>query len=608
MRIVRRAKLRDESGVAVVIAIIVLLVCLLLGAAVVSAAIDESTGARRDTAEKRAFEAAQAGLQQTLYRFNELLNTQSTQPSLLDGFCMGTNASVSAGSYAHVSLQAGGGGLNGGIELGSSAYAGTVCPPDTESLGNGAFYTSWVSTAVTVGSNLTCAGTTIAGSNSIGERCVTSLGFICPPSVTSVSQLDTTPSPCPKPVYHRVEERASANVGQPDFPAGAVGLNGILVRNSGRLLGTTGTNGQLDVENTGFVQGPAELAPGAPWPIIGSPNAFIGTCGQAYSGTTSWPSSCVTRVNQAFTLPKPNFGAVYCGTTTIGSWATTTASCPTSATDANFGYDYTQPSGDWLIANAFLPCATQVPACPHDTFTGANCKVATSASQNPFGSQVCWDPFWRTLNLPNKAVWTLTGSQYNLCGLELSGQASALMAPNLRTAIFVDSDADTRTDGSAPPCPAPSNAAGVNSGEVNFGNQATLVNNTINPTTGQPDSTALQFYVYGMKTVSQTSTYNNNDCTQPGATGTTSPCVVFGQSGGFQGAIFAANSDVLVQNSGNDYGAVAARTLVYGNTGTFTQDPADQAITTYSLGLYYRTAWDDCLVQPTSTTNPMSGC
>jgi hypothetical protein len=213
----------------------------------------------------------------------------------------------------------------------------------------------------------------------------------------------------------------------------------------------------------------------------------------------------------------------------------------------------------------------------------------------------CWDPYWRTLNLPNKEIWTLTGSQYNLCGLELSGQAGMVMAPNLRTAIFIDSDNDTRSDGSAPACD-------TNSGYVNLGNQSTLVNNTINPATGLADSSALQFYVYGMKTVSSTPTYNNNDCTAPGAGGPTSPCVVFGQKGNFSGTIFAANSDVLVANSGNDYGAVSARTLVYSNTGTFTMDPNDQSITTDSLSIYFRTAWSDCTAQLTSATNPMAGC
>jgi hypothetical protein len=573
--IVRR--LKEESGIAIVVALITLMISLLLTAAVVSAAIDESTGSRHDTAEKRAFEASQAGLQQTLHRLNMLINTNLSDPSQLSSSCMGSNANVDvSGNFSFSS--------GSRIEL-PTVYAGLVCPPDTESLGNGAFYTSWTSVAVT-NAPLNCAGVTIAPSLLIGERCVASKGMICPASYTSVGQL-----PCPNPVIHRVEERVSANTGKPDFPAGVVGLQGLLFENSSRILGTVATNAQLDLENTAYAQGPAELAPGAPNPIIGNPGAFLGTCGQITYQSHIWPPACVLREAQGFTVPAPQYPPVMCGVTTP------TTTCP--ATDGSW---YSAPDGDQNISNAFLNCAQTTPATcvgGHDTFTGkGTCTVAPRADSTGY----CWNPYTRTLILPNNVKWTLYGSQYDLCGLELNGNSSAQLGTGVHTAIYIDSELDQRSD--APNCPS-------GSGYVNFGNQSQFSNLSVSAVTGNPDTTALQFYVYGMASVSHTATWNNNDCTayiSAHNPSPTSPCVVLGQQGNFYGTFFAANSDILVANGGNSLGAVNGRTVVFNNTGTFTMDPLDSQITTYSLGLYFRTSWGDCTAKQTVASNPMSGC
>src|SRR5207248_10262025 len=96
----------------------------------------------RDTSEKRAFESGQTGLQVSLYRLNMLLNSSATNPATLQNQCTGADSS----------------GANYVVE--NPSISGTYCAPYTESLGNGAFHTSWTSVAC-VGSSGACAGVSV---------------------------------------------------------------------------------------------------------------------------------------------------------------------------------------------------------------------------------------------------------------------------------------------------------------------------------------------------------------------------------------------------------------------------------------------------------------
>jgi Tfp pilus assembly protein PilX len=133
-------RLKDERGVAMIVALVALLIGLLLATTVVMAATGEGFLTNRDTAQKRAFEAAQAGLQQTVYAMNTLLNSYAAPASALEGQCVaGANTSVNAAEVVIAPT----------VNFSTAANLNLDCAPDTQSLGNGAFYTS--STSIVLG-------------------------------------------------------------------------------------------------------------------------------------------------------------------------------------------------------------------------------------------------------------------------------------------------------------------------------------------------------------------------------------------------------------------------------------------------------------------------
>lgn len=526
-----------------VTAIGVLMVLLLLTAVVVSASINESGIASRDTMEKRAYEAAEAGLVQTRYRMNMLINSSTLLPSALEQKCIG-QATVS-------------GNITEAVQDPVSAYASIDCLPWTESLGNGAFFTSWTSIVLSTGQ--TCAGTTVGPQQIVTQRCITSQGIICPPSYTSPSQL-----PCPREVIHRVEERVDAATGTPVFTMqGVIGLQGILVQQSAQINGNASTNGQLALQNSAQVSTSANLPPTAPNPIIQN-SAKLGVGLVCNSVTIIFPAACVTRVSNVFTLlnnPPP----------------------------------YPENTDDFRITNGLSACALSN-TCPHDTFTNNLGPCITCAT---------WDSVHRTLTIPNGVTWTISGGTYNFCSLTLTGSGSAVLANGVKTALFIDSPSN--------PSPSPqSGSCAAGTGTLSVGQQAQLVNNSP-PLPGSPlahDTTALQLWVYGPSAVSSSvASWNNNSCRLNGSNSSDSTCVSLAQGTSFYGTVYAPTSDVMMANTGNSYGAVAGRTVTFNNPGTFTQDVnAPSLVTTATFAIYYRSAWTECNAQPTVASNPMSGC
>jgi Tfp pilus assembly protein PilX len=215
-------QMRNESGVAMILAMSVLVVLLLLTGVVVNAATNVNSAANRDTREKRAFEAAQAGLQTTLYRLNMQANSSSLTPAEVEKKCIGGTTET---------LQ---------------TPSGTTCEPYTESLGNGTFYRTWASKVVDTASS--CAGVQIGTSQSVAERCLTSQGIVCSRTTTSIP---STGTPCANAVIHRVQERAASFAGKPIFPfAGIFAQRGIQIENQSQVYGNVFTNGQLLARNS----------------------------------------------------------------------------------------------------------------------------------------------------------------------------------------------------------------------------------------------------------------------------------------------------------------------------------------------------------------------
>lgn len=66
------ARLRDESGVAMIVAMATLLIVGVLAAGTVTLALNTNSQSRQDIAQKKATQAAEAGLQAGLYEYNQL--------------------------------------------------------------------------------------------------------------------------------------------------------------------------------------------------------------------------------------------------------------------------------------------------------------------------------------------------------------------------------------------------------------------------------------------------------------------------------------------------------------------------------------------------------
>jgi Tfp pilus assembly protein PilX len=231
MRIEMR-KLQSESGMALVAALTVTIVLLALTGVVLSASLNVSGASNRDTRSKRAFEAAQAGLQATLYRLNTNINSQIAPVKELEAECIGgENETVQAPSA----------GLDGGI----------TCPEYKTELSSGVYYKSWT-TKVFEGVG-TCAGVAVGTSKSVAERCVTVEGI-----VEQGGQI----------VKQRVQERIAAFDGKPQFShAGVTGEKGVVIANTAQIKGPIYTNGQLEVQNSatgqGYGLGPSAASPKA---------------------------------------------------------------------------------------------------------------------------------------------------------------------------------------------------------------------------------------------------------------------------------------------------------------------------------------------------------
>jgi Tfp pilus assembly protein PilX len=225
-------KVQNESGVALIIALSVLTILLLLAGVVLSSALNLSAASNRDTRSKRAFEAAQAGLQATLYGLNMNINSSPASVATLSKECVG-------GEKETVQSPT--------LPTGASK---NTCPPYEASLGNGAAYRSWTTTVFEgVG---TCAGVAVGTSKSVAERCITSEGRVTSGGTT---------------VTQRVQERVASFDGKPVFGhAGVTAESGVVIANSAKVNGPIYTNGQLEIQNAqskaeGYSLGPKKEAP-----------------------------------------------------------------------------------------------------------------------------------------------------------------------------------------------------------------------------------------------------------------------------------------------------------------------------------------------------------
>jgi Tfp pilus assembly protein PilX len=239
-------RLRDDSGLALIIVLFVLVIAGLVAGAVVAAAVHSNDTTSRNGKLNAAVAAADAGLDVATYRINMLA------PSATN--CV-TNAVV--------------------------APTAGQCPQDgPESIGNGGTFSFWTSPVMAAGA--ACAGLQIDNSEaSIAQRCITSIG-----TVNGVSA--------------RVQERVAAFTATPLFPTALLGLSSVTISNNA-TIGTqqvpalVGTNGQLTVGGGTTAMTGYELGPGAPAPIVGN-------------GATTGPGGMRTAAQGPFILSPVNPG------------------------------------------------------------------------------------------------------------------------------------------------------------------------------------------------------------------------------------------------------------------------------------------------------------
>ena len=289
-----RRVLADERGFALPIALLVMVIGVALSAAAVLAASNQSGFSNRDTNDKAALEAADAGVRAASYRLNMFLPQA--------GYCP-TNPSTTVGG------------------------SGLCAQDGPESLGNGTSFSYWVSDVLTVGQS--CAGvpvtitSTSLNPQAVSQRCVTAYGT----AGTGVHQVSA-----------RVQVRVASYTAQALFAVpGLIGLNELTVRNNAIVNGTGGSNGPVTVSNNASLTGT----------VVG-PNGSVSVGNNGTAGTITH----LTAAQGPIGLPLPSFGnsATVNSDARIGAAGSTTLNCKPSpgvgaTVDACSGLSWSDTAG-----------------------------------------------------------------------------------------------------------------------------------------------------------------------------------------------------------------------------------------------------------------------
>ena len=206
MNLLRRL-LSDQRGIALPVAMAVLFTTAGLATVAARSAMTATHQSSRDTAVKRAIQAAVSGVKNAVYQTN-LVQPGTTQ-------CVGRNGS---GQLAAQAVQANG-----------------WCAPMTEVLGDGVSYSEQVSQATTVTAN----------SVPVLQRLISSSGTA-------------------NGVTRRVLYTVQAATGTQLFPTGYVAVTDVSInmKNNSQVSGGLGSNGNITLKNNSNVCGPITAGPG----------------------------------------------------------------------------------------------------------------------------------------------------------------------------------------------------------------------------------------------------------------------------------------------------------------------------------------------------------
>jgi hypothetical protein len=359
-------------------------------------------------------------------------------------------------------------------------------------------------------------------------------------------------------VSARVQERVAAYTSVPVFPAAIFGTKSVTISNNTTIASNVpgvpallGTNGVLNVAPTG---GGTTLIDGYQLPPGASLNFGSNVTNVGPTTPISTPYPVPTAIDPKTTAQ--NTVSTYQGGT-----------CNVLSTQVQTNCDYRITRG------------IQNPGCMSGGLPVLECDTVAGS--------VTFDPNGRTLSLGNNAQLTLTGGVYNFCNLTMSNNSTLFVAPapGHYVSIYIDSpqDPNSGSTATAPAATNPKCAAGT--GTFTMAQNAIL----------NPSGTALnaQIYVYG----------DPND-TPPTNT------VTLANNSNSSYAIAAPFSNVTLNPSNNSTftGAIVGYTVTLGNASHFTYEADAATLQSGALDLYYRTFFEQCPAQPTSGTDPTSGC
>jgi Tfp pilus assembly protein PilX len=350
-------------------------------------------------------------------------------------------------------------------------------------------------------------------------------------TVQPLSQRCITSTGTSNGVSARAQTRIAAFGGTPLFgPNAIIGVKSVTIADNAAINGQVYSGGTLTLDNNATTSS-YELGP----------NGTISVS----NGASSGPGAQLTN----------DQGPLQLGQVSVGNSA-----IDGSPTDTTSGHNF-----DWRITNYVTNPSN--PTAPYDTAPG-----------------VSFNPTTRVLSMGNNATLTLGGGIYNFCEFDTGNNDTITLAPGVKTEVFIDSpdDPNSGIPGSLtnPPC-----APGT--GNLNLRNNTSWINNYL--TNGQPDSTALQIYVYGFNDGSNVINLQNNTI--------------------YYGLLYAPQSTINISHSSTNsqyYGRVAGDVVNVTNNLSFNQ--ADDGNLQEPLGsVYHRTAWAQCVPSPT-TSDPGSGC
>ena len=213
------------------------------------------------------------------------------------------------------------------------------------------------------------------------------------------------------------------------------------------------------------------------------------------------------------------------------------------------------------------------PVEPGDSHTDAGNDNDRIQSGVDVGVNMPYDHSIRHLEGPNSSSLTMGGSIYNFCSLHLKNSAHITIANGAKVRIFIDSP--ERPGSGCPP----------NSGWMIIDNSSGFNNPSNNPLN-------LQVYVYGTSDA-----YSGNQ-----------DQVRFKNSTNFTGVLYAPQSPVTIDNSGEFTGGVAGKSIDYKNSVKFHWNPGVGDLKANTTTQYFRTGWRQCKDKQTISTDPESGC